>query len=79
MGTLGICAAAATTGRIKVWPGLLTENIVQAVAADCLRGTLRRLESGHDKRMVVRLHTHDEVLVEVNQLTLVKLAPCCAD
>jgi DNA polymerase bacteriophage-type len=54
-------------GRIKVWPGLLTENIVQAVAADCLRGTLRRLESGHYKRMMVRLQTHDEVLVEVNQ------------
>lgn len=50
-------------GRIKVWPGLLVENIVQAVAADVLRGTLTRLE----QMLPVRLHTHDEVLVEVDR------------
>jgi DNA polymerase len=48
-------------GRVKLWHGMLCENIVQAVAADVLRGTLRRLvDAGH----CVRLHTHDEVLVE---------------
>jgi DNA polymerase len=31
-------------GRVKLWRGILVENAVQAVAADCLRGTLVRLE-----------------------------------
>jgi len=48
-------------GRVKLWRGMLCENVVQAVAADVLRGTLRRLvDVGH----CVRLHTHDEVLLE---------------
>jgi DNA polymerase len=46
-------------GRIKLWPGMLCENVVQAVAADILRGTLVRLAD-----WPVRLHTHDEVLLE---------------
>jgi DNA polymerase len=49
-------------GRVKLWPGMLCENCVQAVAADYLRGTLRRLEFFGAP---VRLHTHDEVLLEV--------------
>jgi DNA polymerase len=48
-------------GRVQIWRGILCENAVQAVAADCLRGTLVRLE---DEGYRVRLHTHDEVLVE---------------
>jgi DNA polymerase bacteriophage-type len=48
-------------GRIKLWHGLLCENAVQAVAADVLRGTLVRLERRGAR---VRLHTHDEVLLE---------------
>jgi DNA polymerase len=51
-------------GRVKLWHGMLAENIVQAVAADVLRGTLRQLEE-FSGWMPVRLHTHDEVLVEV--------------
>ena len=31
-------------GRVKLWPGMLVENVTQAVAADVLRGTLVRLE-----------------------------------
>jgi len=50
-------------GRVKLWRGMLCENVVQAVAADVLRGTLRRLE---DEGFNVRLHTHDEALVETN-------------
>lgn len=50
--------------RVKLWSGQLCENVVQAVAADFLRGTLRRLEdAGH----CVRAHTHDEILLEVTQ------------
>jgi len=48
-------------GRSKIWHGTLTENVVQATAADILRGTLRRLEQAG---MGVRLHSHDEVLIE---------------
>lgn len=51
--------------RIKVWPGLLVENAVQATAADVLRGTLARLQYSTDADLPVRLHTHDEVVVEV--------------
>jgi DNA polymerase bacteriophage-type len=48
--------------RVHFWHGLAVENTVQAVAADCLRGTLRRLgDDGAD----VRLHTHDEILLQV--------------
>jgi DNA polymerase len=51
--------------RMKLWHGTLCENIVQATAADILRGTLLRLRE-HESHtwMPVRLHTHDEVLVE---------------
>ena len=49
-------------GRMKLWKGILVENATQAVAADVLRGTLVRL-----KDSPVRLHTHDEVLVEVEE------------
>ena len=49
-------------GRVKLWRGMLCENVVQAVAADVLRGTLRRLEESG--AFAVRLHTHDEILLE---------------
>jgi DNA polymerase len=49
-------------GRVKLWPGLFVENVTQAVAADFLRGTLVRLEESG--AFDVRLHTHDEILVE---------------
>jgi DNA polymerase I-like protein with 3'-5' exonuclease and polymerase domains len=49
-------------GRVKLWPGLFVENATQAVAADVLRGTLVRLEESG--AFDVRLHTHDEILVE---------------
>jgi DNA polymerase len=49
-------------GRIKLWPGMLAENVTQATAADVLRGTLVRLVN--DYNFDVRAHTHDEVLVQ---------------
>jgi DNA polymerase len=51
-------------GRSKLWHGTFCENVVQAIAADCLRGTLVRLQNENFK---VRLHTHDEVLLEVRR------------
>jgi DNA polymerase len=47
--------------RAKIWHGIFCENVVQATAADILRGTLVRLEQAG---MGVRLHSHDEVLIE---------------
>jgi DNA polymerase len=47
-------------GRVKLWPGMFVENFTQATAADVLRGTLVRLNE-----LPVRLHTHDEILMEV--------------
>jgi DNA polymerase len=49
-------------GRVKAWPGLFVENFTQGTAADCLRGTLVRLV---ERNAPVRLHTHDEILLEV--------------
>jgi DNA polymerase len=51
-------------GRVKAWYGLMTENIVQATAADILRGTLVRLE---EAGLAPRVHTHDEVLIETSE------------
>jgi hypothetical protein len=48
-------------GRVKLWPGMFVENFTQATAADFLRGTLVRLEA---IGAPVRLHTHDEILME---------------
>jgi len=48
--------------RATIWHGTLTENVVQATAADILRGTLVRLEL---ESPGVRLHSHDECLIEV--------------
>jgi hypothetical protein len=50
---------ARSYGRMKLWPGIFVENVTQATAADFLRGTLVRLKDAN-----VRLHTHDEVLLE---------------
>jgi DNA polymerase len=41
----------------------IVSNCVQAVAADILRGTLRRLEN---EKFRTRLHSHDEILVETS-------------
>jgi DNA polymerase len=47
--------------RVKLWAGILVENATQACAADFLRGTLVRLI---EHKFDVRLHTHDEIVLE---------------
>ena len=55
-------------GRAKLWRGVFCENAVQATAADLLRATVTRIETNPSYAfMPIRLHTHDEVLVEVDE------------
>jgi len=51
-------------GRVKLWHGILAENITQAVAADVLRSALVRAVNT-PLLCNVRAHTHDEMLLEV--------------
>lgn len=46
----------------KTWGGKLTENVVQAIARDCLCETLRGCEQIEAKTV---MHVHDEVICEV--------------
>lgn len=50
--------------KVETYGGKLVENIVQAIARDCLAVTLLRLESMGYKTV---MHVHDEVIVEVDE------------
>lgn len=49
-------------GRQKTWGGKLFENLIQAIARDCLATAMLRLDQ-QGYRIV--MHVHDEVVVEV--------------
>ena len=57
-------------GTTKVWEeietygGKLVENIVQAVARDCLAESIKRL---HNKGYKIIFHVHDEIILEVSE------------
>ena len=56
-------------GRAKLWHGTLGENGVQAVAADLLRATVTRIETDPALAfMPIRMTTHDEIVVEVDEV-----------
>lgn len=49
-------------GRIATYGGKLTENIIQAIARDCLAVSMLRLdEAGYQ----INFHVHDEVILDV--------------
>lgn len=49
-------------GRLETWGGKLVENIVQAVARDCLAVAMTRIEqAGYN----IVMHVHDEVIADV--------------
>lgn len=49
-------------GRIETWGGKLVENIVQAIARDCLAVAMTRVE---DAGYQIVMHVHDEMIVDV--------------
>lgn len=49
--------------RVSAWGGKLFENLIQAIARDCLAITLVKL---HDRGYKTVMHVHDEVIVEVS-------------
>ena len=55
-------------GRAKLWHGTLCENGVQAAAADKLRAKVTRIETSPALAfMPIRMTTHDEIVVEVDE------------
>jgi len=51
-----------TWGRVPTYGGKLTENIVQAIARDCLAESLMQVDAaGYE----IVMHVHDELVVEV--------------
>jgi DNA polymerase bacteriophage-type len=55
-------------GRTKLWSGTFCENAVQATAADLLRETVTRIETNPAFTfMPIRMTTHDEIVVEVDE------------
>ena len=53
----------------STYGGKLTENVVQAIARDCLAETLRRIEG---KGLQVVFHVHDEVIIDAPAETTVE-------
>lgn len=49
---------------VSTYGGKMTENIVQAIARDCLAETLRRIEK---QGLQVVFHVHDEVIIDAPQ------------
>jgi DNA polymerase len=55
-------------GRAKLWTGTFCENAVSGTAADLLRATVTRIETSPAYAfMPIRLHTHDEILIEADE------------
>jgi len=48
--------------EVRTWGGTLVENLVQAIARDCLAEAMRRLDAaGYD----IVMHVHDEIVLDV--------------
>ena len=58
----GTIQGAGGWGRTYTWGGVLTENLVQATARDCLGVAMLRLEEAGYK---IVMHVHDEVILEM--------------
>lgn len=63
---LGVSQTSRRIERIKTYGGNLVENIVQAIARDCLSEALLKLDRAGFN---IRFHVHDEVIIEVPEET----------
>ena len=59
---MGINQTTKKWEAIPTYGGKLTENIVQAIARDCLTETLLRIKA---KGWPIVFHVHDEVILDV--------------
>ncbi len=59
---MGVLSPSKIFGRIHTWGGKLTENCVQAIAADCLYESLLAIEEQGTRKPV--LAVHDEIVSE---------------
>lgn len=57
----------------STYGGKLTENIVQAIARDCLAVTLKRLD---DAELKVVMHVHDEAIIDCPKDAITADAAC---
>lgn len=58
----GIMPGTRKWGRVDTYGGKLTENIIQAIARDCLAESMIRLDEAGYK---ITFHVHDEVVIDV--------------
>jgi DNA polymerase len=62
------CSFRRAHGRAKLWRGVFAENATQAAAADLLRAAVTRIETNPALAfMPIRMTTHDEIVVEVDE------------
>lgn len=59
---MGVNQTSRKWSRIETWGGKLVENIVQAIARDCLAESLTRLDAAGYR---IIMHIHDEVVLDV--------------
>ncbi|MDY5287620.1 MAG: DNA polymerase [Lentihominibacter sp.] len=62
---MGTIQGTGGWGRIETYGPKIVENIVQAVARDCLAESMRKLIVSHGVKIV--FHVHDEVICEVGE------------
>lgn len=60
---MGMGQSTKRWGEVETYGGKLVENIVQAIARDCLAFTIARLESAG---FPVVFHIHDEVVIDIS-------------
>lgn len=58
----GIEPGTRKWGRVDTYGGKLTENVIQAIARDCLAESMIRLD---EKGYKIAFHVHDEVVLDV--------------
>lgn len=51
--------------KTETWGGKLTENLIQAIARDCLCAAMKRLKECRHASYKICAHIHDEVVLEV--------------